>query len=497
MDNRVSKLNKLFGAILHGQQTVTIQNASRFLEAICAQSDPADCISRLIVSNVGLASVQAAMRSNLSTAFLNGAATALLKYIQAPELTIIGRGDFLGQLVLKIVEPPIFWSPFTQAFRTKELQEDAQLCFAWLLLQLISLPGEPANKYRKLAEDPTLLNMLLTSSQLDTRTFGSKIKHIIAACGPGAAVDSEFGPGGRHDNDFVNFREITILPTADEIVSIEPAFIRPSVQLEDPETEDTRMATYLDNQFRLLREDMLYEMREELQIALGKKKGQHRGLVLDGFNFLDIHWEKDDRSCRWGITLQCQHDPWFFKKVLPKDRKTYLTENRKILKHQSLACLIVDEEIVAFATVNRDEDLLARIPPCIVLQLEGEASTTRALLTIKTGKNIKLLQIDTAIFSYEPVLKALQNAQVVPLSSELLFWKGGGTIGRPLSQPRRFIQAITADPCQNLQPFLNTPRSILLDKSQAASLVAGLTQDVSLIQGPPGTVFSELIESSI
>jgi hypothetical protein len=496
MDNRASKLNKLFGDILYKRQTVTIQNAPRFLEAICAQPDPADCISKLIASNVGLASVQASMRSNLSTAFLNGAATSLLKYIQAPELATIGRGDFLGQLVLKIVEPPIFWSPFTQAFRAKELREDAQLCFGWLLLQLVSLPGETANKYREFA-DPTMLNMLLTSSQLDTRTFGSKIKHIIAACGPGAAVDSEFGPGGRHDNDFVNFREITILPTADEIVCIEPAFIRPSAQLEDPETEDTRMATYLDNQFRLLREDMLYEMREELQIALGKKKGQHRNLVLDGFKFLDTHWGKDDKNCRWGITLQCQHDPSFLKKVPAKDRKTYLTENRKILKHQSLACLIVDEEIVAFATINRDEDLLAQIPPCIVLQLEGEASTIRALITIKTGKNIRLLQIDTPIFSYEPVLKALRNAQVVPLSSELLFWKENGTIGRPSSQPRRLIQAIREDPRQNLQPLLNTPQSIVLDESQGTSLVAGLTQDVSLIQGPPGMEFSELVEFSI
>jgi hypothetical protein len=487
MDNRSLKLNKLLGSILFGQLNVTIQNAPLFLEAVCAQSDPADCISRIIASKAGLASVQAAMRSNLSTDFLNGPATALLKYIQAPELMTIGRGDFLSQVVLKIVEPPIFWSAFMQSFLGKELQEKGQLCFAWLLLQLISLPGEMAGKYREFAQDPKLLNMLLTSSQLDTRTFGSKIKHILAACGPGAPVDSEFGPGGRHDNDFVDFHEITMLPTADEIASTEPVFLRPSAQLEDPETEDTRVATYLDNQFRLLREDMLYEMREELQIALGKKKGNHRGLVIEGFKFVDIYWAKGDKNCKWGITLRCHHDPWFFKKVEPKDRKTHIIENRKILKHQSLACLIVDDEIVAFATVNRDEDLLAQKPPVVVLQLEGEASTTRALITIKTGRNIKLVQIDTAIFSYEPVLKALQNAQAVPLSSELLFWKEGGIIGRPLSQPKRLIQAIMADPRQNLQTQLNTPRSILLDKSQSASLLAGLTQNVTLIQGPPGT----------
>jgi len=139
---------------------------------------------------------------------------------------------------------------------------------------------------------------------------------------------------------------------------------------------------------------------------------------------------------------------------------------------------------------------LTSIPPAIVLQLEGEANTTRALITIKTGKNTKLLLVDTAIFSYEPVLKALQKKRSIPLSSEILFWKEGDTIGRRLSRSRRFIQEIASNPHQNLQPLLNTPRSILLDKSQAASLVAGLTQDLSLIQGPPGMVLSEPFDSS-
>jgi hypothetical protein len=489
MDNpRAIKLKKLLDSILFGRQAFTPQNATLFLEAICAQSDPADCISKLIASKAGLVSLQAAMRYDLSVTFFNGPATTLLRYLQAPELMTISRGDFLNQVVLKIVEPPIFWSVFSQAFRDRNLQEDGQLCFAWLLLQLVSLPGEMASPYRELAQDPVLLNLLFTSSQLDTRNIGNKIKHIIDTCGPGASVDSEYSPGGRHDNDNTDFRQIAILPTADEIASIEPPFLRASAHLEDPETEDTRLATYLDNQFRLLREDMLYEMREELHIALGKKKGNHRGLVIEGLKLLDIYLEKGGRNCKWGITLQCHNDLWHFKKVKPKDRKTHLLENRKILKHQSLACLLVDNEIVAIATVHRDEDLLAQMPPIVVLQLEGEASTTRALVNIKTGKNIKLIQIDTAIFSYEPVLKALQDAKTVPLSSELLFWNEDSIIGRPLSQPDRVIRAIMANAHNDLQGLLRTPQQIILDPSQTASLLAGLTQNVSLIQGPPGIV---------
>ena len=491
MDNaRVSRLHKLFEAILFGKQTCTPQNATQFLEAVCAQSDPAECISKLIANRAGLTAVQAAMRFDLSTSFLNGPATILLKYLQAPELMTISRGDFLAQVILTIVHPPIFWSAFSRAFQDRQLQEDGQLSFAWLLFQLISRPSESAKPYREFAQDPAILKILLMSSQLETRTLASKIKHILATCGPGAVVEGESGPGGRHDNDFANFRDITLLPTADEIASTVPPFLRASTELEDPETEDTRLASYLDNQFRLLREDMLYEMREELHIALGKKKGNHRGLVVEGFKLLDIYLGKGDRKCKWGITLQCHNDLWQFRKVKDKDRKTYLLDNRKIFKHQSLSCLLVDGEIVALATVNRDEDLLAKKPPVIVLQLDGEASTTRALVKIKTGTKIKLVQIDTAIFSYEPILKALQDAQRIPLSSELLFWNKDRTIGRPSSQPTRVVQAIMANPCENLQGLLGTPQSIKLDKSQAAALLAGLTQNVSLIQGPPGIVFN-------
>jgi hypothetical protein len=495
MDNpRTSRLNKLFEDILGGRQEINAQNVGLFLEATCAQADPVECINKLIVSKAGLTSIQTAMRINLSTTFLNGPATALLKYLGAPELLTISRGDFLNQVLLKIVKPDIFWSAFSKAFRAGQLGENGQFCFAWLLLLLVSLPGEIAGPYREFSQDPAILKMILASSQVDVRTIGSRIKHILATCGPGATVDSEYGPGGRHDNDFTNFREIAMLPTADEVVSTEPPFLRSSAQLEDPETEDTRLADYLDNQFRLLREDMVYEMRDELQIALGKRKGHHRGLVIEGFKFLGVYWEKGGRPCKWGIKLQCQHDLWHFKKakVKDKDRKTYLADNRKILKHQSLACLLVDNEIVAFATVNRDEDLLAQLPPVIVLQLEGEATTTKVLVKIKSGNIIKLIQIDTAVFSYEPVLKALQDAKSVPLSTELLFWQEGREVGCPRSSPTNVIRAIREDPRQDLQTLLRASRSIALDKSQAASLLAGLTQNVSLIQGPPGMALQQV-----
>ncbi|KZP13920.1 P-loop containing nucleoside triphosphate hydrolase protein [Athelia psychrophila] len=485
---RASKLNKLLENVLSGRQAITGPNGALFLEAVCAQTDAATCLGKLMSSNAGFAAVQAAMRTNVSPAFLNGSATPLLIYLQAPELTAISGGDVLNQLLVQIVDPPFFWTPFIRAFTEKMLQDAGQLSFAWLLFRLISLPGEAAGPYRDIANQDNILDLILNSPKTETRVIGSAIKHILDTHGTGLAVDADFGPGGRHDNDAVDVRDITILPTADEIVSQQPPFLRPSAMLEDPNTEDTRLASYFDNHFRLLREDMLYEMREELQIALGKKKGHHRGLVIEGFRVLDLHCGTEDRRTKWGITIECNHDLWAFKKVKVKDRRSHLADNRKILKHQSLTCLIVDGEVVAFATINRDEDLLATHPrPIIILQFEGEASTINALIALKAGKHFKLVQIDTAVFSFEPVLKRLQAAKTVPLSTELVFWKADSTLERPSFCPSRVLEAIQADPHQDLQGLLNTSKSIKLDNSQAASLIAGLSQNVALIQGPPGT----------
>ena len=484
--SRAAKLNKHLAAIIYGKQSLTRHNNGLFLEAIYTAPDAATCINKLIRSDKGLACLQDAMRFDLTSGFFNGPAAALLQYLSAPELTNIGGGDFLRQVLLAIVEPPIFWTSFSLAFKAGQLQENAQFCFAWLLLQFISLPGQLAKSHGDLAQDPAIVEALLTSPCHAIRSIAQKIKHIVATCSVGA-FDDECGPGGRHDNDFVNFRDIAILPTEDELLSKKQAFLRPSTALDVPDAGDTLLATHLDNQFRLLREDMLYEMREELQIAFGTKKGKHRGFLIDRLAVEGIHHSiSGDRRCKWGIVLRCHGDLWQFKHDNPKDRKAYLTDNRKILKHQSMTCLIIDDKIVAFPTLNRDEDLLAQKPPKIVLQLEGRKSTTKALLKLHTANHIKLLQIDTAIFSYEPILTALQEKLSLPLSPELLSGKKDSIMKTPLSQLSRIVEAIKANPCQNLQHLLNTTHRTELDEAQAASLLSGLTRTVSMIQGPPG-----------
>ena len=506
MNSNTQRKKRLFDAICKGQETLSENNALQFLEGFYSEGDVVSCINKVITTDAGLPSLQSAMRAKLSPQFFNSQAALVLTYLQAPDLKIMNEGDLLRKVVMNIVDPPFFWNAYRESFLKHELNDNAQLSFAWLLLQLCTLPTDIAGRYRTIPEMQTILDLLLASPSSAIRTSGQKIKHaVLDTCTLVATTGYKFGPGpgGRHDNDFVDFRKISILPTTDELESMERAFIQPSSILEEPETASNREAIHLDNQFRLLREDMLYEMREELHIATGKKKGYHRGTKIFKLAVKGLERGEEKKRTKWGLIVAGKTDiPQLKNKHGIKSRKAYLLDHRNIFKHQSLACLIVGKEVVAFPTINRNEDLLAKVPPEIVLQFEGEESTTNALRKLKLGDDVTLIQIDTALFSYEPILKGLQQTKTLPLSSELLLWKKGDDISFVSDQKSKkmlckFIQALRHNPQTDLRPLLSTPKSIQLDNTQAASLISGLEQSISLIQGPPGTCFGFITQSKV
>ncbi|KAG1894709.1 P-loop containing nucleoside triphosphate hydrolase protein [Suillus fuscotomentosus] len=486
-DRRAALLNKRFYDVLKGKVPIEPRNCHLFLDSICSQPDVALCVNKIVGESKGPSIVQEAMRLDLSVEFMNGIGANVLGYLlQATSIS----SNVLDHLLVQIVEPDFFWSAFSRAFTREELLEKAQHAFAGLLLRLLNLSNHDTTPYLELAGRPTVLPKLTSSANLEVRLIGEKIKHILSTYGSSTPPSAVNGPGGRHDNDLVNFRDIAILPTADEIRSKQLPFLRHSSELEDESGESTRTADYLDNTFRLLREDMIAEMREELQALEGKNVKRHRANLIDGVILKGVYHGTDDRKMLWGITLECVDDLPSLKRIPFKDRKAYLTDDHagsKILRHQSLVCVVVDKEVVGFGTVNRVEDLLIRSPPVIVIQLDGRASTSRTILQLRNAKDAKLLQIDTALFAFEPVLKALQKTQYISVSDELLFWKRGVTLQNPPQMADHVITAIEANHSGNLQHLLQTPDPIHLDRSQASSILSGLTQRVSLIQGPPGT----------
>ncbi|KAK0497757.1 hypothetical protein EDD18DRAFT_1159213 [Armillaria luteobubalina] len=482
LDARTARLRRIFDNVLQGRQSLKNPNSSHlFLQALCLQADPPACIDKILASNVGLSSLRTAFQCNATTTFLNGPATDALLYLQNPDIKTISCGQFLTKILLAIVDPPLFWDALVEAFKAKQLSQKAQQCF-----------GNGVSPYVPLAEE--MVPLFGSSPHLCVRTMAQKIHCVIslASVSP-ITFHDDLRPGGRHDNDFPDFHQIAILPTPDEISSTEAPFLRPSWVLDDPSTESHREALYLDSQFRLMREDMIHELRGELRIALGKQTvRKHRGFMVDRMRIIGVSLGGGlrEKNLKFAITFQCEDDlPQLRKLGNHAQRKAHLKKNTRLLKHQSLTCLMVGETVLAFPCIRRDEELLAKTPPEIVLELEGEVPITSLLLKVKPTALFTILQIDTALFAYEPVLNALKRVQALPLARELLFWKEGDAIGSPEHSVglREAISMLNKNIGQDLRDVMDLDKSIVLDQSQMNALLAGLTQKVSIIQGPPGT----------
>ncbi|KAL8906627.1 MAG: hypothetical protein Q9171_006195 [Xanthocarpia ochracea] len=487
---RNTRLNKLFHEVNHGVRTLkTTQDGSRFIEALCCQSDPAACVEALVSTPAGLQALQSSVRFDISDVFLNGPASDLLAYLQHPDLETLMGGALLRQVLSSITTTPIYWNALVQCYRKGGLLIPAQVSFAWLLLQLICLPIPECAPYHLLAQDPKIQESFLKSTELRLRTIGSKIKHVLSISET-PSIGSRGGcAGGRHDNDFADFRKVAILPTADELVAKEPPFLRLAETIDDPEATEHRLAMHLDNQFRLYREDMLSELREEIQIALGQKKGRHRGTVINDLSVLGIDCGSEERHQSWGLRLRCNQDLPQLRNLKPKDRKSVIESSHNLLRHQSLTCLVLDEEITAFPSIHRDTELLAVKPSVISIKFVGAASASiaKTMLKLKMCQVIRLVQIDTAVFAYEPILLSLQRMKTLPLADEILFWSSGSKVGQPPNAPSRAIDKLVHYPSEDLQNLIQSSKPVVLDKSQNASLIASLRQTVSLVQGPPGT----------
>ncbi|MCJ1382149.1 hypothetical protein MMC17_005261 [Xylographa soralifera] len=484
---RGDRLGLLFHKVVSGEQTLTSsQSAKRFIEAFCDQSDHVRCVEKIISSPQGLLALQSALRIDISSMFLNTSASALLRYIQAPELALICGGDFLRVIILTIVDPPVFWTALINALKSDRLSDEALQCFSWLLLQLISLPDNKSTTYYGVASDISTQKALLGSSVIEIRRNGQKIKHIIETVTNPTPDGS--GAGGRHDNDFADFRKIAILPTPDEILSEEPPFLRQASEI-DEWSESGRFAIHVENQYRLYREDMLRGLHEELLVALNVRQGRQRGLVIDG---LVVKGMECKERHFWALRLQCTKDIPQLPVTTQEKRKKFITENRNILQHNSLACLTTEGRVIALVTIDRDEDLLAQIPPSLCVQFSGgPASVTNSLLQVKVAEHLKLVQLNTALFAYEPILKRLQGIKRLLLSEEIVNWKIGDALQETTTSTSPSIINLTSnvqiDLSCNLQNSLRLPKATHLDVAQAKCLLAGLNQRLSLVQGPPGT----------
>ncbi|GAW16095.1 hypothetical protein ANO14919_055180 [Xylariales sp. No.14919] len=482
--SRSNRLRTLFTGVVKGEKAVDSKNAKLFLEAVCDQDNRALCIQRLQASEHGRAAFQSALSSSTELSFIRESVTTIFLYLTAPELRTLCGGTVLQQLVLGFVESELAWDAYISAFKSGQLGEDGEEAFSWLLLELLSLPKEKATSFIPLGQDSNI-KKFLESTKLDVRSRGHRIIHITENLVAGDATKSS-GPGGRHDNDFAQISRIAILPTADELSATNPYL---------PRADETRtlaqrpdgLSYHLDSQFRLLREDMVRDMREETSIAQNVQKKQRRAFSVEHLSMVGVHC---DGRTPWALKLECMNDLPQMPKKSEAMRRKFLKDNPKYLKHESLSCVIADGEVVTLGTLVREEDLLAIQPPVLCLQIPG-ANSERALRVIKGAKSVKLVQLNTALFSYTPILKQLAEIKELPFEEEILRWNPDSKVEPPSYMTSHSISALLRDlirnPSLDVQDALQLPSSTTLDKSQAACFVTGMLRRVSTIQGPPGT----------
>lgn len=485
-NSRSGRLAKLFSQVLQGKRAVKNKNDVKlFLEAVLEQKNHSACVEGIIGSTSALNTLQSGLRFDISPDFINKTTAPFIRYLSDPAVKLLCNGQFLQDLLVVIVEPRTLWNAFVEAFKNRALDENAIYAFAWMLMELLSLP--PSNQIDVIADAQNAVDdgSLLTSSSLEIRTLGHKIKTLLLIKASDTSIDLDFSPGGRHDNDLVDFRKIAIYPTSDEFVSTEKPFYRCAHEVSDLAPE-TRIAAHLDNQFRLLREDMLSELRNDIQTVQGLKNGRLRAFILRNLSLNSIDCGNYNRRKQCLLLFRCESGLEKLTSIVEKtDRRDFLKENGNYLKHRSYGCLMRQGEIVSFATVDRDIDKLASDPPVIALQIADEA-LKKTLLYLKMFKDVEFLLVDTPFFAYEPILKCLQETMDLTLAEELLFSQQGKQLALSDLAPPSLIEDLCENGSGNIQDVLGTSKPVTLDSSQLQSLIAGLTQRLSLIQGPPG-----------
>lgn len=271
LPSRLKKLTRFLHDVSSGKRRInSAMDAQLFIEAIRSQESPSICVETLVGSSNGVEALGKSIRADLSPSFIHSHALNLILFLSDPAVKVLASGQLLDQILRAIVTPPTFWDALVKLYLNGQMEDQYSFPFAWLVHALVSSPSGPPEKIICDIEAVAKKGGLASSESHETRELAYKITRILELKHTPIPQSHfpEASPGGRHDNDLVNFRRISIYPTRDELLAKEKPFYRRAKELLEC-SHNMRLALHLDNQFRLLREDMLYDLRDNLQTALG------------------------------------------------------------------------------------------------------------------------------------------------------------------------------------------------------------------------------------
>jgi hypothetical protein len=329
-------------------------------------------------------------------------------------------------------------------------------------------------------------------------------------------VTDEIPPGDRHDNDRLNYRDVQIVPTADELCCETRSWL-PLANGENAFIQDPAVRL-IDKNFRLLREDAILTMKEnirekgspwrnarvvDLDITGSKKRGPVSFIVqCDSRPGSNPNWERSRALTHGAVVAFCRDGvPKMMGVITVRDCETQdkwlNTPGGPVIGvafGESDVKQALEDMQCNCANRERIDDLCARRAKA---HKRRETSKTQQLDAQIDGyrKQLELydmIEASSSFFTYQPILKSLQAMIDVPFPLELC---GEDVEAKTLTLEYlpTTLSMPSGDDFKGYQCNLRAWSSqdivseTSLDFTQAEALRHTFRNRVALIQGPPGT----------
>ncbi|UPL02680.1 hypothetical protein LCI18_013614 [Fusarium solani-melongenae] len=502
--SRAAKLIKSFWAITKDEQQIANGHSAKLYlqgcKVFCEQRTAVKCVEVLISNPPGVAALERAVRADLGADFITSTTLPFIHALSDPGVASLNDGRFLRQLLSAILEPATFWVALLPVYHSGGLDEAGLEAFAWLCLQIVSDQSGSLDAHQigvqTLMEDKSLLK----SQSPEVRKIAYRIEKVLSALSLPDVASNGVSPGGRHDNDHADFRKVSIYPTSDELLSTDEPYLQRLADVFDIPKE-TRGLVYRDWLFRLLREDMLSEFREDLQTAMGQKKSKRNPVALSQLHLVGLNDVSGNNASRqwprasppYTLNIACNQGIYFPKKLPKGGKKAFLEDTKQFMKHDSFGALCCGKDIVAFGSLVRDIHNLTQTPPVIGIRFIDDSSLGKALEAFRgpDQQRLRFLLVDTATFAYEPILKRLQTMTELPLEGQLIDSEEPSQDAARPEALELLIKKLRACSAQGMKvkmpASMGLKKDIYLEGAQLDSFINGLSKALALIQGPPGT----------
>ena len=432
-------------------------------------------------------------------------------------------------LLIAIFETPLLLEVLLPYIRSCSNPEEASPLCEWVLVLLQASSEMIRNvKLKELAvalhsrhiTGSSKIYHVLCASDADHERVAAIREQVLSQAARALTEAEKRPPGGRHDNDFRQFREIVVVPTPQELRCTERPYL-PLANGTNRFIMDDDQQHCLDTTFRLLRHEAIQPIKEALKDS-ATPYGSTAGRTFRVYPGCRLHGIDLSANSRPSVVIQFNtpQELIITPQLSNNEVKEFWT-TRSMLTHSSLVCFRRNGEpfsLGTIAAVQMDWLMCDNDAPCVGVAFEnsdGLENFMHVMLT-ETARNrtrlwnevvvLDMVVLSTGFFASVNILKSLQRMMQIPLEEELLPLPLRALTGthNTVVPPEHIPSYIPEDGIIDLAvsehltirnlPLLDAEVFIqevvdrsTLDISQATALHHALTRRVALIQGPPGT----------